>query len=260
MTTYNDIDVEWHGHVAVVEIQRPPLNFFDNSLIQQIADCFDELGQDDRCRAIVLAAQGKAFCAGADFSSSGKALFDPDSPDSAIRLYQNAIRLFGCKKPVVGAIHGAAVGGGLGLALVPDFRVVAPEARFAANFVRLGIHPGFGISSVLPRIIGAQKANLMLLTGRRINGEQAYEWGLADQLSSAAAVRDDAIALAAEIAECAPLAVESTRATSRVGLIEELRERVKHEFAEQVWLAKTEDHLEGARAVGERRLGKFKRA
>ncbi|MBJ6136067.1 enoyl-CoA hydratase/isomerase family protein [Marinobacter litoralis] len=260
MTTYKDIGVEWHGHVAVVEIQRPPLNFFDNALIQQIADCFEALEQDDRCRAIVLAAQGKAFCAGADFSSSGKALFDPDSPESAIRLYQNAIRLFDCKKPIVGAIHGAAVGGGLGLALVPDFRVVAPEARFAANFVRLGIHPGFGISSVLPRIIGAQKANLMLLTGRRINGEQAYEWGLADQLSSANSVRDDAIALATEIAECAPLAVESTRATARVGLIDELRERVKHEFSEQVWLAKTKDHQEGARAVSERRLGEFKRA
>ena len=259
MTTYKDIGVEWHGHVAVVEIQRPPLNFFDNSLIQQIADCFDELEQDDRCRAIVLAAQGKAFCAGADFSS-GNDLFAPDSADNAIGLYKNAIRLFDCKKPIVGAIQGAAIGGGLGLALVPDFRVVAKEARFAANFVRLGIHPGFGISYVLPRLISQQNANLMLLTGRRINGEQAYHWGLADQLSDAASLRHDAIALAAEIAECAPLAVESTRATLRKGLVEALKEQVEHEFAEQVWLAKTADHAEGSRAVGERRLGEFTRA
>lgn len=260
MTTYKDIGVEWHGHVAVVEIQRPPLNFFENSLIQQIADCFETLEQDDRCRAIVLAAQGKAFCAGADFSSSGKALFDPDSADNAIGLYQNAIRLFECKKPIVGAIQGAAIGGGLGLALVPDFRVVAPEARFAANFVRLGVHAGFGISYVLPRIISQQNANLLLLTGRRINGEQAYQWGLADQLSDAASVRQDAIALAAEIAECAPLAVESTRATLRAGLVKALKEQVKHEFAEQVRLAKTDDHAEGTRAVTERRLGEFKRS
>ena len=258
MTTYKDIGVEWHGHVAVVEIQRPPFNFFDNSLIQQIADCFDELEQDDRCRAIVLAAQGKAFCAGADFSS-GNDLFDPDSVDNAIGLYQNAIRLFGCKKPIVGAIQGAAIGGGLGLALVPDFRVVAKEARFAANFVRLGIHPGFGISYVLPRLISQQNANLMLLTGRRINGEQACLWGLADQLSDAASLRQDAIALAAEIAECAPLAVESTRATLRKGLVEALKQQVEHEFAEQAWLAKTADHAEGSRAVGERRLGEFTR-
>lgn len=258
MTTYKDIGVEWHGHVAVVEIQRPPFNFFDNSLIQQIADCFDQLEQDDRCRAIVLAAQGKAFCAGADFSS-GNDLFDPDSADNAIGLYKNAIRLFDCKKPIVGAIQGAAIGGGLGLALVPDFRVVAKEARFAANFVRLGIHPGFGISYVLPRLISQQNANLMLLTGRRINGEQAYLWGLADQLSDAASLRQDAIALAAEIAECAPLAVESTRATLRKGLVEALKQQVEHEFSEQTWLAKTADHAEGSRAVGERRLGEFTR-
>jgi enoyl-CoA hydratase/carnithine racemase len=259
MTNYQDIGVDWHGKVALVEIQRPPLNFFDNALIEQIADCFEALEQDDRCAAIVLAAQGKAFCAGADFSS-GSDLFNPNSADSAITLYKNAIRLFQCKRPIVGAIQGAAIGGGLGLALVPDFRVVAPEARFAANFVRLGIHPGFGISYVLPRIIGQQKANLLLLTGRRINGEQAYEWGLADQLSDLASLRADAIALASEIAECAPLALESTRATLRAGLVAALKNHVEHEFAEQVSLAKTDDHAEGTRAVGERRLGNFTRS
>ncbi|MCZ3133232.1 enoyl-CoA hydratase/isomerase family protein, partial [Acinetobacter baumannii] len=84
--------------------------------------------------------------------------------------------------PVVAAIQGAAVGAGLGLALVADFRVAAPEARFVANFVALGFHPGFGISAVLERVIGGQRALLMNLTARRIKAEQAADWGLVDLL------------------------------------------------------------------------------
>ena len=143
---------------------------------------------------------------------------------------------------------------------MPDFRVVCPETRFAANFVKLGIHPGFGISLMLPRLIGQQRANLMLLTGCRIKGEEALEFGLADQLVPADQVREQAIALATEIAQCAPLAVESTRATLRHGMVEELRSRLEHEFAEQVWLARTDDHKEGMAAVTERREGNFTRS
>lgn len=260
MKSFDDVAVEWHNHVAVVEIRRPPLNFFDVQLIERIADCFESLEQDDRCRAIVLAAEGKAFCAGADFSSNGSDLFKAESDNSAITLYKAAARLFACKKPVVGAIHGAAVGGGLGLALVPDFRVACPQTRFAANFVQLGIHPGFGISLVLPRLIGQQRASLMLLTGRRIKGEEALEYGLADKLVPADRVREEAVALATEIAQCAPLAVESTRATLRQGLVEDVKRRLEHEFAEQVWLAKTRDHQEGMAAVTERRPGNFTRS
>lgn len=260
MKSYDDVAVEWHDYVAVVEIRRPPLNFFDVQLIECIADSFESLEQDDRCRAIVLAAEGKAFCAGADFSSNGSDLFKAESDNSAITLYKAAARLFACKKPVVGAIHGAAIGGGLGLALVPDFRVACPQTRFAANFVQLGIHPGFGISLMLPRLIGQQRANLMLLTGRRIKGEEALEYGLADKLVPADRVREEAVALATEIAQCAPLAVESTRATLRQGLVEDVKRRLEHEFAEQVWLAKTRDHKEGMAAVTERRPGNFTRS
>ncbi len=260
MKTFEDVVVEWHDHVALVEICRPPLNFFDVTLIEHLAETFESLDQDDRCRAIVLAARGKAFCAGADFSSNGSDLFRPESDNNAITLYKAAARLFACRKPVVGAIHGAAIGGGLGLSLVPDFRVVSPEARFAANFVQLGIHPGFGISLVLPRLIGQQRARLMLLTGRRIKGEEALEYGLADKLVAADRVRAEALALATEIAGCAPLAVESTRASLRQGLVEELQARLEHEFAEQAWLARTADHKEGMAAVGERRPGQFTRS
>ena len=146
MTDYTDIAVTLDGHVMTVEIQRPPQNFFDHSLIGQIADAFQEADEDDDCRAIVLCSQGKHFCAGANFGSgkddeSGSADFTEEGfRNTTGILYRNAARLFANTKPVVGAIQGAAIGGGLGLALVPDFRVACPEARFAANFVKLGIH------------------------------------------------------------------------------------------------------------------------
>ena len=264
MTNYTDIAVSLDGHIMTVEIQRPPHNFFDHSLIGQIADAFTEADENPECRAIVLAAQGKHFCAGANFGSgkdddSGSRDFTEEGfRNTTGKLYREAARLFANTKPVVGAIQGAAIGGGLGLALVPDFRVACPEARFAANFVKLGIHQGFGLSVTLPRLVGEQTAAMMLLTGRRIGGEDAQRLGLVDVLTDQASLREEANRLAGEIAENAPLAVKSVRATLRGGLAEAVAKATEHELAEQQWLRGTEDAEEGIRSVAERRPGNFK--
>jgi len=206
-------------------------------------------------RASVLSTAGKVFCAGADLVSPGGV--GASGMQGINPLYVEAVRLFSARKPIVAAVQGAAVGAGLGLALVADFRVAAPEARFTANFVKLGFHPGFGLSHTLPRLIGLQRAALMMETGRRVPGEEAVAWGLADQLAPLDEVRTAAIALAAEIAENAPLAVQSTRATLRAGLAEAVKSITDHEFIEQSSLRKTADYREGVRAVAERRPGKF---
>jgi enoyl-CoA hydratase/carnithine racemase len=255
---FDELAIEMQGHVAVVEIQRPPYNFFSFALLRSLADAFEYLDNDPECRAIVLASSGKTFCAGADFSEA-EGLFDADAEINGMKLYEQAVRLFSCKKTVVGAIHGAAIGGGLGLALVPDFRVVCPETRLAANFVQLGVHAGFGLTFTLPRLIGEQKASLLLCSGRRINGEQAYAWGMAEVLTTQNEVRAKAIELATEIAVLAPLAVESTKATLRIGFIDQFKQQVQREFAEQTRLAKTADHQEGKLSVKERRPGNFNR-
>lgn len=260
---FADIAVSLDGHVATVEIQRPPLNFFDQSLISQIADAFDALDKLSACRAIVLASQGKAFCAGANFGTgqddgTGSTDFTEEGfQNTTGKLYQEATRLFRNKKPIVGAIQGAAIGGGLGLSLVPDFRVASPAARFGANFVKLGLHQGFGVSVTLPRIIGEQAASQMLLTGRRVSGTEAFDIGLVDQLVDADDLRSSAMALAQEIAENAPLAVMSVRATLRQGLAEAVSEATVHELKEQQWLRATNDAYEGIKAVAERRPGNF---
>jgi len=257
---YGDVSVALDGHIGWVEIHRPPNNFFDAQLIANVADALEAFDREKECRVVVLASEGKSFCAGADFSRSSE--FEQDELESsrAARLYVQAIRLFGTAKPVIAAVQGAAVGGGLGLALTADMRVASPEARFAANFAKLGLHPGFGLTHTLPRLIGVQRASLMFYTGRRITGEQALAWGLVDVLVERDQLRSAARKLASEIAEGAPLAVESARATLRRGLADTVRATLEHELAEQTRLAVTEDHKEGIRAVAERRPGRYQRS
>jgi enoyl-CoA hydratase/carnithine racemase len=149
------------------------------------------------------------------------------------------------------------VGGGLGLAMVPDFRVACPEARFCANFTRLGFHPGFGLTVTLTEVIGPSKAALMFYTSRRVTGEEALQWGLADVLVPLDEVRKAAIALAAEIAENSPLGLLSTRATMRAGLADRVRAATDHELEEQNRLRVTEDFKEGVKAMAERRVPNF---
>ncbi len=254
-TQYGEVSARVDGHVALVEIDRPPNNFVSVELMRSLADALDDVDADTTLRASVLTSAGKVFCAGADLASptgvggQGMQGINP--------LYDQAVRLFSAKKPIVAAIQGAAIGAGLGLALVADFRVVAPEARFAANFVKLGFHPGFGITHTLPRVVGLQKAQLMCLTGRRVKGEEALAWGLADQMVPLGELRAAALALAQELAEAAPLAVVSTRATLRASLAQAVRSQTDHEQKEQTWLRATNDFAEGVKSVFERRPSVF---
>jgi len=280
----SDVGVDLDGAVAVVELRRPPHNYFDVPLIAALADAFEALAADPQCRTIVLCAQGTSFCAGANFAKreplgNGSAVPAPQGgeptrerpflssrdatpPQRSARainpLYGEALRLFSCSKPVVAAVQGPAVGGGLGLALVADFRVTCAEARFSANFNRLGFHPGFGLSVTLPRLVGVQQAALLFYTGRRIDGNAAHRIGLADEVVAQDQVRARALELAREIAVSAPIAVQSTRATLRAGLVEQIRSAVAHESTQQNAHFKTADFREGVAAMAARREPQFK--
>jgi enoyl-CoA hydratase/carnithine racemase len=265
MSKYTDIGVEKHGHVGLIEIRKPPLNFFDVALINQIADALEEFDRDIEIRASVLAAQGKAFCAGANFGDparqeqEARAKADPASSLGPIaHLYVQAVRIFRNQKPIVAAVQGAAIGGGLGLAVSADFRVTCPEARFAANFTKLGFHPGFGLTVTLPELVGKNNAELIFYTSRRVTGEEACRMGLANECVPQDQVRERALRLAQEIAECSPLGLLSTRATMRNGLADRVLAATNHELAEQTRLRATEDFKEGVKATEERRVANFR--
>src|SRR6202161_682003 len=179
-TQYGDVSIALDGHVAICEVNRPPNNHVSVELMRDLADALRDLDGENECRAVVLATAGRVFCGGADLTAP--AGIGGQGMEGINPLYVEAVRLFSNRKPIVAAVQGAAVGAGLGLALVADFRVAAPEARVASHFRKLGFHPGSAITHTLPRVIGEQRAALMCLTGRRIKGEDALAWGLVDEI------------------------------------------------------------------------------
>jgi len=249
-----DLNIFVENQIGIVEINRAPNNHFDYKLIAQIADCFMDFDKDDNCRCIVLCSDGKHFCAGANFDKDRDM---QDKADPYSELYNQAIRLFKSNKPVIAAVQGGAIGGGLGLSLVADFRIGCHESRFSANFSRLGFHQGFGTTVTLPRVVGHQNAAMMMLTGRRLKGEEALDIGLIDYLVPQKEVRTKAIELAVEISESGPLAVQSIRATIRSGLADQVEEIISWELSEQMRLQSTKDFKEGIKASLERRKPKF---
>lgn len=253
----SDVSVEiGEDFVAKVQIHRPPHNFFDDGLIRSIADALEELDEKPSVRVILLVSEGKNFCAGADFS--GRSAEDPIKKGEGARsLYEQGLRLFGTNKPIIAVVQGAAIGGGLGLALVADFRMGTPESRFAANFAKLGFHHGFGMTVTLPLVVGLQRALEMLYCGERIGGRKALEIGLCDRLASSGQLEEEGRRFAQEIASSAPLAIQSIRRTMRGHLPLLIAEATNRENAEQTRLKETSDFAEGVRASTERRSPHF---
>lgn len=238
-------------HVAIVTFRRGEYNYFNLELLTKLADAFDALASTDT-RAVILRSGGRHFCAGASFGPSNFA--EPEGE----HIHESAVpRLFAQPIPVIAIVDGAAIGGGLGLALTADFRVGTPRAKFAANFSRIGVSHGFGISASLPRVVGEQRAAELLLTGRRFDGTEALELGLCDRLVEPDRAEAEAQTLAAEIATASPLAGRVIRRTLRAPLLASLKEALIEEREDQRSLRETSDFREGVTAYGQRRAAQF---
>lgn len=253
-----DIGYSLEGHIATVELRRPPNNFLDVDLLADLATVLERLDTVPQCRVVVLAAAGKHFCAGGNLKqrleveATGQKFNAPGR-----HVYREARRLVDTRKPIVAAVQGSAIGAGLGLAAIADFRVTCKEARFAANFTSIGFHHGFGLTVTLPRLVGNQKARWLILSGKRIPGDEAFAIGLADRLVEQDQVRAAAHEMAAEIARNAPLAVQSSRETLNVEWIPAFRAATERESFEQNWLRESNDYKEGVQASADRRDPNF---
>ena len=233
--------------VALLEMRRPPANFFDEALLTELADALLALDDDDSVSCVVLASEGKHFCAGADLRGMGA--------NGIRRVYRQAYRIFSGRTPVVAAVQGGAIGGGLGLAMAADFRVAAPDSRLTANFARLGFHPGFGLTVTLPAAVGQQRALELLYTGRSANGDEALALGLCDRVDEDP--RAAAIEFAAQITASAPLAIPAIRATMRRSTVADVAAALEMEATAQAALLHTTDFAEGVAASVEKRTPVF---
>jgi len=253
----HDVTVEMVGSVAVVCIRRPPHNLLTEPALRSLADALH--AQVDHARTAVVCSEGRSFCAGADFRSGVAP--DPTSATTFERqtaaFYKQAERVFAAPIPLVAAVQGAAIGAGFGLALACDVRVVGTRGWFQANFVRLGIHPGFALSFTLPRAVGQGLSADLFLTGRRVGADEALSSGIAQHIAEEGTETDAAFAIAEQIASGAPLAVSSTLATLRHGNAERAAQAMEHELAQQVTLAGTADAVEGVQAMLEGREPRF---
>ena len=250
----DDVTVAVDGDgVAVVEFNRPPNNFFDTLLVRRIADALELVDDDDRCRVVLLRSVGKHFCAGAALGGERDAGKESDGG----HVYDEAARIFRCRTPIVAALQGAVIGGGLGLAVAADFRVACPSTRLAANFAALGFHHGFALSVTLPRVVGVHQATRILLEARRMTGAEAADIGLVDELVAEEDLAEASRAMAAGIAAQAPLAIRSIRATLRGDLAERAEQAMRWERLEQERLSMTSDFAEGVAAMADRRRPQF---
>jgi enoyl-CoA hydratase/carnithine racemase len=250
---FANVRIELAEYVATVEFTAGSANFLSLEVMQQLAAAWDWADAEAACRSVVLCSTGSVFCAGVNLTSLAGA--GPErSPE---QIYLLGLHLLKGRKPVIAAIQGAAVGAGLGLAMLADQRVAGPRARFNASFVRLGFNAGFGLTATLPYAIGARLATRMLLAGQPIDAQEAVRLGLADEAVDDDGVRAAAQARARVIAGNAPRVVQDMRQALREPLIEEFRKAIEREWALQRSHMSTDDFREGISAMLAKRDPRF---
>ena len=200
--------VERTESIATVTLNRPEaLNALSMALRQRIAEVFAELDADDSVEVVILTGAGRAFTVGLDLKELGGEV----APETAINNRDLGEVIGQMKKPVIGAVNGFAITGGFEIALMCDFLIASPEAKFADTHARVGVVPGWGLSQRLPRLIGINRAKEVSLSGNALTAERAYEWGLANRICEPDALLDEARALAADICSCVPGVMEQVK-------------------------------------------------
>jgi len=247
------------GAVGVIALCRPDNR---NSMTAELLDAFAcasaAARADGEARAIVVVGSGSCFSAGADFKAEVQRGDPARLPhERSFAMYEPFLSVLDIEVPVIGALNGHAVGGGFGLALLCDIRIACRTAKYGANFCKLGLSPGLGISYLLPRLIGASRAAELLYTGRLLLGDDLAAAGLASRALAAADVLPAALDLAREIAASAPLAVRATKRALAEGLGWDVRRAARREAFAQAATVATADFAEGVAALFEKREPRF---
>src|SRR5215208_3263328 len=205
------VKVEIDGRVAIVTLDHPPVNALSQQLLVELEEEYDRLDRSDETRAIVLRGEGeKAFVAGADiteFPAMREAIEEAAESGSARGIQKLAARMDAGRTPVVAAIHGYCLGGGLELAMACDVRVAADNAQLGQPEIKLGLIPGGGGTQRLPRLVGHGRALLLNMSGEFIDAETAERWGLVERVVPSDELLDTAKGIAQSFAAQSPVAI-----------------------------------------------------
>ena len=250
---------EKKGSIILVTFNRPHVaNAFNTLMAQEITDFFDKISLETKdIRVIVLTGAGeKAFCAGGDLKERD-GMTDAKWQSQHL-IYERMIRsVIDCPIPIIGAINGAAFGGGCELASALDFVYVSENAKFAQTEVSLGIIPGIGGTQNLTRAIGIKKAKEIILTGEVFSAQQAYEWGLANKIFPQQDLLENTLAIAKTISEKGPIAVRQAKQAINKGMQMSLLDGMAFEIEAYNRTVSTADRVEGIKAFNEKRKPKF---
>ncbi len=255
---YNNLILEKEDRLAVLTINRPPVNALSPETLEEIQRALEELREDAAIRAVIITGAGEhMFIAGADVT--GFLGMDPEKGLGVIELGQklfSSIETY--PKPVIAAINGACLGGGLELAMACDVRIAAEKARFGQPEIKLGIMPGWGGTQRLPRLIGRGRAQELLLTGEMIKASEALRYGLVNRVVPDSELMTAAREMAKKLAEQPPLAIAAIKEAVALGLDTTLEEGLKIEGERFARVFATEDALEGISAFVQKRKPEFK--
>ena len=249
--------------IATLTLNRPErLNTISGPMLAQITELMLKANKDPEVRVVILTGTGRAFCAGLDLvdATQGSGIgsqSDHVAVDLDLRSTPPTV-MFAMDKPTICALNGSAAGYGLDMALCCDIRIMAEGAKMAAAFVKRGIVPESGGTWLLPRMLGWAKASELIFTGRTLLADECLQLGLANHVVPAAEVGARARAMATEIADNAPLAVQSAKRLMRMGLNETFNDHVHHVFLQLMQLFRTGDFREGMMSFLEKRPADFK--
>jgi 2-(1,2-epoxy-1,2-dihydrophenyl)acetyl-CoA isomerase len=253
--------VDRQGEVGTVVLNRPQkLNAFAGEMRDLIGDAVETLAADPTIRAIVITGEGRGFCAGADIDYLNELVAEENARDFQ-RLLVAGERVVqeirAAEKPVIAAVNGPAAGGGANLALACDLRIMADTATIGQTFVRIGLHPDWGGTFLLPRLVGVSRALELMWSGRMVGAEEALAIGLVNRVAPAETLREDAMAWARQLASGPPLAVGRVKRALHESLDRDLETMLAIELENQLACFESQDVKRGLFAFSSKDTPRF---
>jgi 2-(1,2-epoxy-1,2-dihydrophenyl)acetyl-CoA isomerase len=249
------------GNIATLILNRPErMNALNKDLAVGLNEALDRLETDQDIDVVVIAGAGRAFCAGGDLAVIGKGREKNDQSelDPILRAGMRAVlRIRTMRQPVIAAVHGAAAGAGMNIALAADIRIASEDATFGQNFAKVGLFPDYGGTFFLPKLVGTAKAAEMFYTGDMINAAEALRLGIVNRVVPVAQLESEARALSQKIANGPGIAIRAAKRVLFANQKEQLTKALELEVEQQMKCFASEDCGEGIRAFFEKRPPKF---